>query len=88
MIKKDIAYKITSECNISIQLSKEIINEIITIMKNKIKEGESIYIRGFGNLIVRRKKLGKARHLKTFEPMEIQDGKVVKFKPGYQLKSL
>ncbi len=88
MIKKDIANQIASETNISVQLSKKIVNEIINLMKEKIKEGESIYIRGFGNLIVRNKKLGKARHLKTFEPLEIQQGKVVKFKPSYRLKSI
>jgi len=88
MIKKDIANQIASGANIPVQLSKEIVNEIINLMKQKIKEGESIYIRGFGNLIVRNKKLGKARHLRTFEPLEIQKGKVVKFKPGSHLKGI
>lgn len=88
MIKKDIANKICLETNISIQQSLVFTNKIIETIKEQLKTGKSVYIRGFGNFIVRNKKLGKARHLKTLESLDIEPGKVVKFKPGYKLKSI
>lgn len=88
MIKKDIANKICIETRIPIQHSLAYTNKIIELIREELRSGNSVRIRNFGNLIVRDKKLGKARHLKSFETIEIQPGKVVKFKPGYRLKKL
>ena len=57
MIKKDIANKICTETKIPIQQSLLCATKIIEYMKETIKTGQSIYIRGFGNFVVRRKKL-------------------------------
>ena len=88
MIKKDIANKICIDAKIPVQQSLLFATKIIEFMKENIKAGQSIFIRGFGNFIVRKKKLGKARHLKTLQSIEIQPGKVVKFKAGFKLKHL
>lgn len=88
MIKKDIANKICIETKIPIQHSLAYTNKIIELIREELKLGNSVRIRNFGNLIVRDKKLGKARNLKSLEMMEIQPGKVVKFKSGYRLKQL
>lgn len=88
MIKKDIATKICIETKIPIQHSLAYTNKIIELIREELKLGNSVRIRNFGNLIVRDKKLGKARNLKSLEMMEIQPGKVVKFKSGYRLKQL
>jgi nucleoid DNA-binding protein len=88
MIKKDIANKICMEKHLPIQKGLIYTNKIIELIKEELKSGVSVKIRGFGNLIVRDKKLGKARHLKTQQTLEIAPGKVVKFKAGHRLKKL
>ena len=88
MIKKDIANKICIEAKIPVQQSLLYATKIIEVIKENIQTGQSVYIRGFGNFIVRNKKLGKARHLKTLQSIDIEPGKVVKFKAGFKLKHL
>ncbi len=88
MIKKDIVNKICIETKIKVQQSLTFTNKIIELIREELKLCNNVYIRNFGNLIVRNKKLGKARHLKTLKTIEITPGKVVKFKPGYRLKKL
>lgn len=66
---------------------EEIVNTFIFAQSRALKEGKSIFIRGFGslNVITRKAKIG--RLIKEGKPLLIPEQKTVKFIPCPRIKS-
>ena len=86
MTKEDLVNCIWEQLNLSKKESVEIVEQILTNMKNVLKNGEKLKIGGFGVFEVRKRKSRMGRNPKTGEAAEIKAGYTIKFKPGKTLR--
>lgn len=88
MTKADLADKIYEEVGLSKKEATGIVELLFDSMKNILSEGEFIKITGFGTFLVRKKSARRGRNPKTGSELQIEQRKVVTFKPSLQFKSL
>ena len=87
MIKQEIIQKVADRLGITKVKSAEVVLAFFDSLKDALKEGERIELRGFGVLMVKSRKTGIGRNPKTGEEVKIPVGKTVRFKPGKNLES-
>lgn len=64
-----------------------VVDKFIAAMKDSLKDGSSVKLRGFGTFEVRfRKGRDTARNPRTNERVKIEDHHVVVFRPGQEIK--
>lgn len=68
--------------------SAEFLEQVLAIMKETLERGEKVKISGFGNFVVRQKRLRKGRNPQTGEEMAISARRVLTFKPSYLLRKI
>lgn len=88
MTKADLADKIYEEVGLSKKEAAGVVELLFDSMKNILSEGESIKITGFGTFLVRKKAARRGRNPKTGEEIQIEQRRIVTFKPSLQFKSL
>jgi integration host factor subunit alpha len=86
MTKADLAEKIHTTIGLSKKDSLEILESVLSIMKNTLEDGEKIKINGFGKFEVRQKKDRIGRNPQTGKPHTIEARRVLTFKPSILLK--
>ena len=87
MTKADISQKVAEKTGFTKQYSSELVETVLSIMKNTLEEGEKVKIAGFGNFEVRQKKDRVGRNPQTAESIIITARRVLTFKPSNVLKS-
>lgn len=88
MTKADLADGIYEKVGLSKKEAIEIVETLFNTMKEILSEGESVKIAGFGTFLVRRKGTRKGRNPKTGAELQIEQRRVVTFKPSQQVKAL
>lgn len=88
MIKADIVNEVASASDVSRVKAAQAVDTIIEAMKQALRDGKRIELRGFGVFQVRDRKKGVGRNPKTGVEVAISPGKTVRFKPGKELKDL
>ncbi len=88
MIKADIVNRVADLSDVSRVKAAVAVDTIIDAMKDALKDGKRIELRGFGVFQVRDRKKGVGRNPKTGVEVAITPGKTVRFKPGKELKNL
>lgn len=88
MTKADIVNQIYEKIGLSKKEASEILEIVLGIIKDTLKEGEMVKIAGFGNFSVRKKGARKGRNPKSGEEIEITPRKVVTFRPSMVFKGL
>ncbi|HDH05396.1 MAG TPA: integration host factor subunit alpha [Nitrospirae bacterium] len=88
MTKADLADRLYEKVGLPKKEATAIIETLFGSMKGILAEGESIKITGFGTFLVRKKNSRKGRNPKTGAELEIEQRKVVSFKPSLQFKAL
>jgi integration host factor subunit alpha len=88
MTKADLADKLYEEIGLPKKEATSIVETLFDSMKNILSEGESIKITGFGTFLVRKKGSRKGRNPKTGDELEIEQRRVVTFKPSLQFKAI
>jgi DNA-binding protein HU-beta len=88
MIKIDIINEVAKVADISKGRAEIAVETIFNTMKNALKDGERIELRGFGVFEVKSRKTGIGRNPRTGEIVPIAPGKKVRFKPGKEIKNL
>jgi integration host factor subunit alpha len=86
MRKADITTELFDKIGISKKEGTEILEIILSTIKDVLKKGEVVKIAGFGNFVVRQKKERKGRNPKTGEEIGITPRKVVTFRPSQVFK--
>ncbi len=88
MTKLELIKIMAEKMGITHKESAEAINLIIESMTEALSKGESIKIKGFGVFNI--KEFGEkiARNPKTGEKVVVPPRKVVRFKPGKELKEM
>lgn len=88
MIKADIVNRVAEVSEVPRVKAALAVDTILRSMKEALRDGKRIELRGFGVFQVRDRKKGVGRNPKTGVEVAITPGKTVRFKPGKGLKDL
>jgi len=88
MTKADIVERVYEKVGTSKKESAEVVETVLDIIKENLKNGEKVKISGFGNFSVRKKRPRRGRNPQTGGEIEITARKVLTFKPSQVLKKV
>lgn len=88
MTKADLADKLYEKIGLPKKEATAIVETLFESMKSILADGESIKITGFGTFLVRKKGSRRGRNPKTGTELEIEQRRVVTFKPSLQFKDI
>lgn len=87
MTKSDLIDKIVEKHpNMTKKNIDYIINSVFSSIKDSLKNGDKVEIRGFGSFKIREKNSKTGRNPKTGSKVEVPEKKVPYFKPGKEIK--
>jgi integration host factor subunit alpha len=86
MTKADIISEVFDKVGLPKQDAEEMVEMILDLIKQTLKESETVKLSGFGNFVVRKKNSRKGRNPKTGQEIEITPRKVVSFRPSMIFK--
>jgi integration host factor subunit alpha len=86
MTKADIISEVFDKVGLPKQDAEEMVEMILDLIKQTLKEGETVKLSGFGNFVVRKKNSRKGRNPKTGQEIEITPRRVVSFRPSMIFK--
>ena len=88
MIKVDIINEVAVAADITKVKAIVAVEAILNALKESMRRGERIELRGFGVFLVKPRKKGIGRNPRTGKEVRIPPGKTIKFKPGKNLRNL
>jgi DNA-binding protein HU-beta len=88
MTKAELIAQVANEAQIKKADAERAINSMIKTVSNTLKTQGRLALAGFGTFVVAARKAREGRNPQTGKPIKIPATKVVKFKPGKQLKEL
>ncbi len=86
VIKQDIVGRVASRIGITKVKAEVAVDSFFTALKQAMKRGERIELRGFGVFLVKPRKSGIGRNPRTGAEVPIPPGKTVRFKPGKEIR--
>lgn len=86
MIKLDIVNRVAERTGVPKMKAEQAVDALFHSMKEALTRGERIELRGFGVFTVNEKKRGVGRNPRTGEAAVIPSGRVIRFKPGKELR--
>ncbi|MDP3025373.1 MAG: HU family DNA-binding protein [candidate division Zixibacteria bacterium] len=88
MTKADLVEKIVEKTGLTRTDVAVVVDNFLEAVKNAMKEGHNLEIRGFGTFKIKSRKARKARNPRTGEEVPVPDRKVPVFKPSKEFKEL
>ncbi len=88
MTKADIVERIYRELGFSKKDATGVVEDLFSIMKENLRNGEKVKISGFGNFVVRVKKARLGRNPQSGTDIEISPRRVLTFRPSQLLKQI
>jgi DNA-binding protein HU-beta len=88
MIKADLVTLVAEVSNVPRVKAALAVDTIFDSMKDALRDGKRIELRGFGVFQVRARKKGVGRNPKTGIEVSISPGRTVRFKPGKELREI
>jgi DNA-binding protein HU-beta len=88
MIKTDIINQVAKAADITRVKAVVAVEAVLDSMKQSMRSGERIELRGFGVFQVKPRKKGIGRNPRTGKEVRIPPGKTIRFKPGKNLRNL
>jgi DNA-binding protein HU-beta len=86
MTKAELIAQVAAEAQVRKVDAEKAINSLIRIVSESLKAQGRLALAGFGTFMVTERKAREGRNPQTGSPIKIPATKVVKFKPGKQLK--
>ena len=86
MIKQDIVGRVANKMGITKVKAEVAVDSVFSALKEAMKNGERIELRGFGVFVVKPRKSGIGRNPRTGDEVPIPPGKTVRFKPGKEIR--
>jgi integration host factor subunit beta len=71
---------------LTLKQTEIVVETVFESIKDALKQGEKIEIRGFGNFRLKERQPRKARNPKTGESVDVPQKKAIRFKAGKALK--
>jgi DNA-binding protein HU-beta len=88
MIKADIINQVSRVAEITRVKADDAVEAVLNAMKESMRRGERIELRGFGVFQVKPRKKGIGRNPRTGREVRIPPGRTIRFKPGKNLRNL
>lgn len=88
MIKADIINEVSRVAEITRVKAVVAVEAVLDAMKESMRRGERIELRGFGVFQVKPRKKGIGRNPRTGREVRIPPGRTIRFKPGKNFKNL
>jgi DNA-binding protein HU-beta len=88
MIKADIINQVSKVAEITRVKADDAVEAVLNAMKESMRRGERIELRGFGVFQVKPRKKGIGRNPRTGREVRIPPGRTIRFKPGKNLRNL
>jgi DNA-binding protein HU-beta len=88
MTKAELIAQVAADSKIKKADAEKAINALIKAISKTLKGKGRLALAGFGTFAVTARKAREGRNPQTGKPIKIPATKVVKFKPGKQLKEL
>jgi DNA-binding protein HU-beta len=88
MTKAELIANVAADAKIKKADAEKAINSLIKSVSKTLKSDGRLALAGFGTFVVSSRKAREGRNPQTGKPIKIPATKVVKFKPGKQLKEL
>lgn len=88
MTKAELIAKVAGDAQVKKSDAEKTINAFIKAVSGTLKSKGRLALAGFGTFVVASRKAREGRNPQTGKPIKIPATKVVKFKPGKQLKEL
>lgn len=88
MIKSDIINNVARTAEITRVRAVVAVEAILDAMKESMRRGERIELRGFGVFQVKPRKRGIGRNPRTGKEVRIPPGRTIRFKPGKDLQNI
>jgi DNA-binding protein HU-beta len=88
MTKAELIANVATDAKIKKADAEKAINSLIKSVSKTLKSDGRLALAGFGTFVVSSRKAREGRNPQTGKPIKIPATKVVKFKPGKQLKEL
>lgn len=86
MTKAELIAQVAGEAQVRKVDAEKAINALIRIIGDALKDQGRLALAGFGTFVVSERKAREGRNPQTGTPIKIPATRVVKFKPGKQLK--
>jgi len=86
MNKSELIKTLAEERNISVEEATDIVNIFFDSMKEALKNGNRVEIRGFGSFKIKEYKGYQGRNPKTGEKVEVKPKRLPFFRAGKELK--
>ena len=86
MIKADIVSRVAEKMDITKVQAEVAFDSFLDALRQAMKRGERIELRGFGVFVVKPRKSGIGRNPRTGAEVPIPPGKTVRFKPGKEIR--
>jgi DNA-binding protein HU-beta len=86
MTKAELISAIAKNTGLTKADSERSLNSFLATAKNTIKEEGKLPLAGFGTFVVVNRKARTGRNPQTGAPIQIKASKVVRFRPGKELK--
>ena len=86
MTKADIIERIATQIGFTKVESSDLVESVISIIKDTLADGDTLKISGFGNFVVKEKRDRRGRNPITGEEITIDARRVLTFKPSGLLK--
>jgi nucleoid DNA-binding protein len=86
MTKADLVERIANSTGLTKKDTALAVDHLINAVKDALREGRHIEIRGFGTFKVKQRKSRTARNPRTGEPVQLPPRKVAVFKVSKELK--
>ena len=88
MIKVDIVNEVSRVADVTKVKAEVAVEAVFEAMREAMKRGERIELRGFGVFQVKPRKRGIGRNPRTGKEVKIPPGRTIRFKPGKDLQNL
>ncbi|BCS33683.1 transcriptional regulator [Luteitalea sp. TBR-22] len=88
MIKVDIINEVATIADITKVKAEIAVEAVFEAMREAMKRGERIELRGFGVFQVKPRKRGIGRNPRTGKEVRIPPGRTIRFKPGKDLQNI
>jgi DNA-binding protein HU-beta len=88
MIKVDIINEVATIADINKVKAEVAVEAVFEAMREAMKRGERIELRGFGVFQVKPRKRGIGRNPRTGKEVRIPPGRTIRFKPGKELQNI
>lgn len=86
MTKAELIGEIANQAGLTKADSERALNAFISIAKDTVKKEGKLPLAGFGTFVVVNRKQRTGRNPQTGQPIKIKASRVVRFRPGKELK--